>query len=263
MWPPVPPAARTTGRLTARSPRSGRRRVSARNMPHAERERAQRGAAVADERQGHALRRQQAEIDAEIDDRLQRRTERSGRSPRAARSGPPRPRCARSPRSRTKPNRPSSGETGDEAELLGDHREDEVAVGIGQRVFDRALAGAAAEPGGTAARPRARGRPGSDRPSQDRGSGRTAGRRGGRRDRPATEPATPTAAESQHQQPWQAGDEQLHREQARDHQRHADVRLRQQQKQHEGDQQQRGQRVAQGPRARASERRRPPRPAPA
>ena len=39
-------------------------------------------------------------------------------------------------------------EAGDQAELLGDHREDEVAVRVGQGVFDRALARAAAEPGG-------------------------------------------------------------------------------------------------------------------
>ena len=66
-------------------------------------------------------------------------------------------------------------EAGEQAELLGDHREDEVAVRVRQRVFDRALARAAAEPGRAldrlqreadlvvvAARP-------------DRGSGRCAG----------------------------------------------------------------------------------------
>ena len=38
-------------------------------------------------------------------------------------------------------------QAGDQAVLLGDHREHEVAVGVRQRVFDRALARAAAEPG--------------------------------------------------------------------------------------------------------------------
>ena len=114
----------------------------------------------------------------------------------------------------------------DQAELLGDHREHEVAVSVRQQIFDAPLAGTAAEPGGAAhclermADLVVIARAGVDEPVNPLGNvGEEV-------------IGLPHAGEADrgqpgHHHPGQPRKEQLDREHGRDHQGHTHVGLRQ------------------------------------
>ena len=150
MCPPVPPAAMTrsgASRSARRAPRMssisccGRLRVIASSTPRPEPRGDQRRAAVGDQRQRHALGRQQPHRDADVDHRLHAEQH---REPGA---GEPDERVALAHEPQQRADHDGEVErhdddAEDQPELLGGDRDDEVGVRVRQRPLDAAVADA-------------------------------------------------------------------------------------------------------------------------
>ena len=121
--------------------------------PVAAMRRHQRRTAVADERQRQALRREQPEAHAHVDQRLQRRAGTSRPAPDRSRSDRARaaPRAARA-RTASR-NAARSRQRADQPQLLADDREDEVGMRGGQVVTPSAARGRSPTPVSAAAAP--------------------------------------------------------------------------------------------------------------
>jgi len=112
---------------------------------HGQRHGQQRGAAIGDKRQRHALGGEQADIDRHVDQGLQaEQHDEAGHGMADEAVGLLRGLGQAAQHDEGK--KIEQDEAGDQAVLLGGHRKDKVGVGVGQHVLHRALARAPAEP---------------------------------------------------------------------------------------------------------------------
>ena len=116
-------------------PRDGQREA------HGQRHGEQRRAAIGDEGQGHALGGQQGHSHAHIDEGLHGRDHRKARARKLRRKDRAHGGSAQQqPHREQRRTRAAITAAKQETELLARHREDEVGMGIGNAVFDRARA---------------------------------------------------------------------------------------------------------------------------
>ena len=195
------------------------------------RQRQQRGAAIGDERQGHALGRDQVQVEAMLIERLQAELRQQAGGGQQRRTGCVSFSAATGRAARRRRTGDQDQQADDQAELLAGDREDEVGVRVGQHVLDRALARAAAEQPAVAEGFERACRPGSCRRPPDRGSGRRGCARAGRRSRRRPAPTTPPSTPSRDPDDRQPGHEELRRTTpTRHHDGHAEIGLHHQQR---------------------------------